>query len=80
MDRLAELAANTPLNETIAAAYDRTRERVRHRDFKIDQEMASLWNARHSVAETSAAPAADRASLNSSKAKAKRIAKKIGGR
>jgi hypothetical protein len=76
VDRIGELVDSTPLHEICAAAYDRTRERVRHRNYRVDQEMASLWNARHSVAVTSAAPAADCPSLTELKVIRKR--KKIG--
>jgi transposase InsO family protein len=76
VDRIGELADSTPLHETCTAAYDRTRERVRHRNYRVDQEMASLWNVRHSVAVTSAAPAADCPLLTELKVTKKR--KKIG--
>ena len=76
MDRIVELADSTPLHDTCAAAYDRTRERVRHRNYRIDEQIASLWNTRHSVAVASAAPAADCPSLTELKVITKR--KKTG--
>jgi hypothetical protein len=46
IDCVCELVEAIPLWEDVAAAYDGSKERIRHRDFTIDQALAAIWAAR----------------------------------
>jgi len=43
-DRIATAGHDIPLHEVVADAYDERRERLRYRDWKIDQAMAALFH------------------------------------
>jgi len=60
------------MNEEVAAAYDRTRERLQYRNFKVDRALAAHWSLRHIFKGTSAANAADRVALKDAKGLSKR--------
>jgi hypothetical protein len=72
VDSLSEVSADTPMNEVVASAYDRTRERLKYRNFKVDRVLAAHWNARHILKGASAASAADRAAPEDVKGLSKR--------
>jgi transposase InsO family protein len=59
-ERLGHLSSVTPLSDEVARSFDRTRERARHRNFKIDLAMAALWQSRQEISGASAAAASDR--------------------
>jgi transposase InsO family protein len=60
VDRLGEVASSTPENEEVAKAYDRTQERMRYRNFKVDRAMAVAWDMQQNAKRASAANAAER--------------------
>jgi transposase InsO family protein len=72
VDRLSEVSAAAPMNEEVASAYDRTRERLQYRNFKVDRALAAHWNLRHILNGTSAANAAGRVALRDAKGLSKR--------
>lgn len=41
-DRIAEIGERTPLSEEVIHAYDESKERIRHRDWRVDRTMAAL--------------------------------------
>jgi hypothetical protein len=49
IDRICELEAMTPTWEKVSEAFDASRERIRHRDWSIDQRLARL--ARNKITE-----------------------------
>jgi hypothetical protein len=59
-ERLGSLSSNTPLNEEVARDYNRTHERARHRNYKIDLAMAALSQSRQANGGASAGAVADR--------------------
>lgn len=40
IDRIAELGKVTPLAEEVESAYDETKERIRHREWRVDKTLA----------------------------------------
>lgn len=44
-DRIGQLTDKTPTQEEVSALYDRTKERIRHPVFRMDQRLAALFNA-----------------------------------
>ena len=44
--RIAEVGARAPLSEVVVAAYDESKERIRHSDWKKDQAMAAIHQSR----------------------------------
>ena len=42
IDRVCERIDKTPLSETVEAAYDRTRERIRIADYRLDKALDEL--------------------------------------
>ncbi|MBU9595839.1 integrase core domain-containing protein, partial [Burkholderia multivorans] len=40
IDRIAELSEITPLAEEVESAYDETKERIRHREWRVDKTLA----------------------------------------
>lgn len=40
VDRIAELSEITPLAEDVHGAYDETKERTRHREWRVDKTLA----------------------------------------
>ena len=45
IERTCERSELTPLHEAVAERYDATRERLRHRDYRIDQKLGALFAA-----------------------------------
>ncbi|PPB80660.1 hypothetical protein B0O95_1301, partial [Mycetohabitans endofungorum] len=41
VDRIAELGELTPLSEEVAGAYDELKERVQHREWRLDKTLAT---------------------------------------
>jgi transposase InsO family protein len=46
-ERAAECSSITPLNEEVAASYDPSCERIRHRGYQIDQKLAAFHPSGH---------------------------------
>lgn len=46
IDRVCELGQAIPLLEEVAAAYDGSEERIRQRNYTIDQALSAIWAAR----------------------------------
>jgi hypothetical protein len=40
VDRIAEVGEITPLTEQFESAYDKRKERIRHRDWRVDKTLA----------------------------------------
>ncbi|MBU9152416.1 IS481 family transposase, partial [Burkholderia multivorans] len=40
VDRIAELTESTPLAEEVDSDYDETKERIRHREWRVDKALA----------------------------------------
>ena len=42
IDRVCDLLSKTPLSEDVYAAFDPTKERIRHQNYVIDQKLREL--------------------------------------